>query len=218
MSDDRSVADAPAKTFTTVIEELRAWEPAGRRSIAASERVRGYLDNRLNDPDESPWERDVVERRRGSTAADLSVNGEIGVMLVSRVGPVAAGELRVAIQLLAERYNYVVVYWLDGSPAGVDGRRSVKRSVSAARLDLDELEFVAAPSPAPTADRSLVGATFVAAGSIRRAVPALIVSALAGVVLGWAAVATAGLGRAFLVGVAGLFAGTLVSAMSLANR
>jgi hypothetical protein len=207
------VTSDPEGRFEAVVEELRAWEPGGSGNLAESGRARAFLDARLNEGTGSPWERDVVERRRGSTAADLSVNGEIGVVLVDDAGPATAADLRVALALLGERYNFVVVYWLDASPAGADYRRSVERGASAEQLHLAGLRFVTAPVPTRPGDGS--HGALAALGELRGVALGLLLAALGVGAVWWALAATAGLGRSFLVGVAGLFVGTLALATYL---
>ena len=213
--DAAAGGDDPGGTFLAVVAALGAWEPAGSGTGTASRRVRSFLEARLNDGTDSPWERDVVERRRGSAAADLAVNGEIGVTLVDDVGPATAADLRVALPLLAERYNFVVVYWLDASAAAADYRRSVERGASADRLGVDDLRFVTAPEPTATAAPV---EPFAPARELRGVAAVALLLALGVGAVGWSLLATTGFGRALLAGVAGLFAGTLALATFLAGR
>jgi hypothetical protein len=207
--------ESRAETFSNVVSGLSEWDPDEGGSHAETRRVRAFLEATLNEDSESPWERDIVERRRGSAAADLSVNGEIGVALVDDVGPSTAADLRVALPLLAERYNFIVVYWLDASSAGADYRRSVERGVSTDRLDVTGLRFVTARRPGRTA---ATDDPLAPVAELRGLVTATLLLVFGIAVVGWALHATTGLGRTFLAGVAGLFVGTLALATFIAGR
>jgi len=143
---DEAVSSSPDATFAAVVDLRRSWDTPAGHNTTAVRHLRGYVDAGLNGGDSAVWDQDIVERRRGSSSADLVVNGEIGVKLVGRTGSADPGDLTVVIRLLAERHNYLVIYWLDTSPAGTDYRRNVERGTSAAKLDLKRLEFVGRPS------------------------------------------------------------------------
>lgn len=202
----------PRETFEAVVGHLRAWEPGAAGNRRAPQRLQAFLEARLNAGADTVWERDVVERQRGSVAADLAVNGEIGVKLVEEVGPSRASEVGVAVDLLGDRYNYVAVYWLDATPATADSRRSVERSVSAARVGVDGLAFVTAPGA--------TAGTVETGGRPGLRGPVVATAAAVGAVsLAWGAiVSTPGLGRALLLGTAGLFLGTLAVGAFVATR
>lgn len=201
---DREAAD-PAATFDAVVAHLDAWEPGEGSNRTAAQRLQSFLDRRLNAGSDSVWDRDVVERRRGSAAADITVNGEIGVTLVDEVRPKTVADVRVALSLLAEQYNFVAVYWLDATPETADYRRSVERGASAGRLGVDGLRFVAADAGPSTA----VGEVGVPGPRVRDVVAVGSLAALGAGLVGYTIAQTGGLGRLLLVGTVVLFVGTL---------
>lgn len=199
---DRAAPSDPDETFAAVVDLLESWDSPGAHNTTVARHLRGHLDGELNDDDSPVWDRDIVERRRGSSSADLVVNGEVGIKLVGRTGSVNHSELTVVIQLLAERHNYLVIYWVDPSPAGADYRRSVERGVSAGQLGLKQLEFVGRPSGRLGADEpdwSVVGLAGVARPLF---VGALFV--LGTGIAAWLFTHFSGLGRLFLFGTAGV--------------
>jgi len=183
----------PVVTFESVVDLLEQWEPDVAETGTAAGRLQGFLDRGLNaDADtDSVLDRDVVERRRGSNEADVSVNGEIGVKLVGEVRGATVDEVNVTLSLLSDWYSFVAVYWLDPSPEGADYRRTIERKASAPRLDLRGLAFVAGDSDDPDdADRSAGPAGLV---GLSAGVAGLVAMALAGVtVVGWSLVRVAG--------------------------
>jgi len=85
MRSEPSATD-PVGTFETVVGLLERWEPGVTETGTAAGRLQRFLDRGLNDDDDGVLDRDVVERRRGSNEADVSVNGEIGIKLVGEGG------------------------------------------------------------------------------------------------------------------------------------
>jgi hypothetical protein len=197
---ERSADTGPAATFEAVVDHLDAWRP----DRATARTLRAYLDTRLNDGVETVWEREIVECDPGSTGADVTVNGEIAVTFVETVGPNTVPELRRSLSSLAERYNFLVVYWHDPDPDGRGYRRSVEQSTSARRLGTDGLAFVTAPvdeTARPTTGGGLPVATSTGL--------AVVVVAVAVPLSGWVVVRTSGVAQLLLAGVGGLFLATL---------
>lgn len=83
-SADRPAQSDPDATFAAVLELVQSWEPVSVSTATKAGHLCSYLEQGLNDDDSSVWERDIVEKRRGSMAADLVVNGEIGIKLVGK--------------------------------------------------------------------------------------------------------------------------------------
>lgn len=202
----------PGPTFDAVLDHLEAWESA-ESAVDTVETLRRYLDHRLNSQAASLWDRDIVERQRGSSIGDLVVNGEIGVKVVGSVGPSTAKQVRLTLDLLAQRYNFVVVLWLDAASAEADYRRSIERASSAERLGIDGLAFVTHSSP--DSEERVVVET---GGLLSEFGLGLAVAGLgaagAGAVL-WTLGRLSGLGLVFLVVVASLFVGTIALAWLL---
>ncbi len=207
-SIDRSEQSDPDETFAAVLDRLGSWEPGSEHAATTAGHLRTYLKRQLNGDQSSVWERDIVERRRGSMAADVVVNGEIGIKLVGKTGSPGPGDLSVTLLLLSERYNYLAIYWLDASPAGADHRRSLERRISAHQSDIKGLQFVGQShdeSDPTEADTSGVG--------LRHLLGAWLVGVLVVAVfwvVAWLITRTSGLARLFLLGVAGLFGLALV--------
>lgn len=205
---ERADSSSPDATFAAVVDHLESWDLPRGHNTTAARHLRGHLDSELNDDDSAVWDRDIVERRRGSSSADLVINGEIGVKLVGRTGSVDHSDLTVVIRLLAERHNYLAIYWLDTSPAGTDYRRNVERGTSAAQLDLKQLQFVGRPSsgPGPNEPGRL------AAGLAGAGRPLFIgaLSILGVGVAAWLFTHLSGLSRLFLFGIAGVFVLSMV--------
>jgi hypothetical protein len=198
------------QTFEDVVAAIADWEGPEVGNADATRQLQAHLETSLNQPDQSVWDRDIVERGQGSVAADLLVNGEVGLRLVDSTQSTSVSDLRVALALLADRYNYLIVCWLDADRASSDYRRSVERASSATRLGVERLQFV-------TGSRCAEGA--VSPGGtdapLRAVIAAtLLASAIAGLV-GFVLGQTSGLGQFFLLGVAALFAAALLVAVSL---
>jgi hypothetical protein len=198
-SEDERERD-PAATFDAVVDHLDGWEP----DRATARGLREHLDGALNRGVETVWEREIVECDPGSTGPEVTVNGDIAVTFVETVGPNTVPELRRSLSSLAERYNFVVVYWHDPDPDGRGYRRSVEQSTSARRLDADGLAFVT--PTLGTGERRSTGvglpvapSTGLAAVVVAAAVPAA----------WWLVVQTSGLAQFLLAGVGGLFVATL---------
>lgn len=204
----------PDAKFTTVVSCLEEWQHGGENQFAAPQRLRQYLDARLNADSESPWERDVVERRRGSQAADVVVNGEIGVKLVQSVRPSMVTDLRVALDLLGDQYNYVAVYWVEATASTADRRRTIERKTAASRFGLREVAFV-------TAERD-TGTTVEGTGErltldLRVVAAAAALAMLSVGLVARGAAEVGGLGVVLLAGAGGLFLGTFALGVFLAR-
>ncbi len=202
-SANRSEQSDPDATFVAVLDLVQSWEPVPVSTATKVGHLCSYLEQGLNDDDSPVWERDIVEKRRGSMAADLVVNGEIGLKLVGKTRSAGGDDLSVTLRLLSERYNYLVVYWLDASPAGADYRRNLERRISAHRSDVKALRFV--ERPCGESDPNDPGASTVGSP---HPVGLLLAGSLAVVGSGlvtWLFTLTGGLARLFLSAVAGVF-------------
>jgi hypothetical protein len=204
--DERLDTDSEAK-FEEVVEHLRAWTPEGTSSRAAPQRLQLYLEEQLNGDASSVWDQDIVERRRGSAEANLVINGEIGVKLVRSIGPTTVKSVRVTLGLLAERYNYVGIYWLDATSDTVDYRRSVERRASTTGLGLHGLAFVTDRRPAVRLDATQWAAPSLS--SFRAGIGAAVFAAAGAGAIWWFLTHTSGFGQLLLVLVGGVFLGTL---------
>ncbi|MFT4881962.1 MAG: hypothetical protein ACI9CA_001299 [Natronomonas sp.] len=208
-------ASGPDATFATVADLLDSWSPHAGRNTPAARDLRWYLNEELNDGDTSVWNRDIVERRRGSSSADVVVNGEIGVKLVERTGSADPGDLTVVIRLLSNQYNYLVIYWLDTSPVEADYRRNVERTLSAAQLGIKDLRFVTAPSDAsglnPPAQSAVGGS------GLRRPLFAGVLSVLGAGAAGVLVTHLSELSQLFVFGIAGVIALSAVLIVISAN-
>lgn len=214
-STDRLEQSEPDATFVAVLDHLESWEPVSMSTATKAGHLRSHLERGLNDDDTSVWERDIVERRQGSMAADLVVNGEIGIKLVAKTGSAGHRDLISILRLLSERYNYLAIYWLDPSPAGTDSRRNLERRASAHRSELEALRFVersrGGSDPAGRdgstvdilrpAGVLLAGGTFVVGSGI----------------VAWLLTRAGGFTQLFLLTVAGLFALSLVFGVLIAH-
>jgi hypothetical protein len=211
--------DGPVATFETVVELLERWQSDEIDNESAPGRLQQVLERELNSETHSVLDRDVVERRRGSSPADVTVNGEIGITLIGEVRQSTIDEVTVELSLLADWYNFIVVYWLDPSPESIDYRRTIERRTSGARLGIRRLSFVTGEAVDEEA----------ASGSG----PLFRPSALAGAVLvglvlsgvgigagffGWTLTNLVGPSRLLLVGMAGLFIGVLAFGTMVAVR
>lgn len=155
---------ASDETFERVATSLREWKPSsgaagGARAVCAR------LESDLNADAETPWERAVVERTRGSLVGDVVVDGAVGVVLLdaAHVPSVAA-----RLGVLADHFEYLVVYWWATDAADEDARRTVERHYSADELGLSGLAYVSRPMSSTTADGgpSLVGPAVLALGIV----------------------------------------------------
>lgn len=206
--------DSPVATFESVVGLLECWQPDEVDNESAPGRLQRFLDRGLNSDSDGVFEQDVVERRRGSTPADISVNGEIGITLVGEVRQTTIDEVKVTLSLLADWYNFIAVYWLDPSPESIDYRRTIERQTSGPRLGIRRLSFItggAADESSGTPVRAFRPSTL--------GVAVLFVLALFGVAyLGWTVTSLAGPSRLLLVGMAGLFIGVLALGTVVAVR
>lgn len=195
----RGDTETPLETFEAVAGGVDAWRPERATGWGLQE----HLDSLLNEGAEDVWERDIVEREPGSSHAEVVVNGEIVVTFAEAVGPSTVPDLRRSLSTLADRYNYIIVYWRDPDEEHRGYRRSVERSTSARRVGTRGLRFVTPPveSGADGDSLPLPSLSMVAAGLVLfGAIPALL----------WLVAQTSGLARLLLLGVAGLFTGTLL--------
>jgi hypothetical protein len=140
----------PESKFRDVTALLDDWSPdPDDRGIEVSRGVREMLDGELNGGASSRWDRDIVERRRGALAADVTVNGEIAVAILGTARMAAVSSIRSRLALLGDRYNYLVVYWRDTADDDGDARRVIERRATARSLGVDEVSFVSAGTPGP---------------------------------------------------------------------
>ncbi|WP_159899116.1 hypothetical protein [Salinirussus salinus] len=206
----------PDATFAAVVDLLESWDSPRTHNTTAARHLRDHLDRGLNDDDSPVWTRDIVERRRGSSSADLIINGEIGVKLVGRAGSADHSDLTVVLRLLAERHNYLAIYWLDTSPAETDHRRNVERGTSTTQLGLKQLEFVRGPSAGsgPTE----VGWSRVGLAGVGRPLFVGLLSVLGAGIATWLFVRSSGLSRAFLFVTAGVFLLSVVLGVFLTSH
>ncbi|MFC7175894.1 hypothetical protein [Halosegnis marinus] len=196
---------AGGETFERVVASLRAWEPSPG-TTGGARAVRARLDADLNADAGTPWERAVVERTRGSLVGDVVVDGAVGVVLLdaAHVPSVTA-----RLGVLADHFEYLVVYWWATDPAGADARRTVERYHSANELGLSGLAYVSRPAPASatTEGRSLAGPVALAAGA---GATALLCAATVAVGAGAVGpLASDALARGLLAATGALFLGTL---------
>jgi hypothetical protein len=198
--------DGPVATFGNVVELLERWQSHEVDNESAPGRLQRVLDRGLNSETDDVLDRDVVERRRGSNPADVTVNGEIGITLIGEVRQSTIDEVTVALSLLADWYNFIIVYWLDPSPESIDYRRTIERRTSGARLGVRRLSFVTggeADGGSEPVSRRLFRLSTVAGAVV-------VGLALSGVgFLGWTLANLTGPSRLLVVGVAGLFVGVL---------
>lgn len=187
---------ASGETFQRVAASLREWEPSsgaagGARAVCAR------LEADLNADAETPWERAVVERTRGSLVGDVVVDGAVGIVLLdaAHVPSVVA-----RLGVLADHFEYLVVYWWATDATDEDARRTVERHYSADELGLSGLAYVSRPMSSSTSDggRSLAG-------------PAILVAGIGTMVLLSAAAVTVGAG-AIAPLTSDMFARTLLAA------
>ena len=134
--------DSPRATFESITNLLERWETAGIDNQSGRAHLQQFLDDELNDETDSILDRDIVERHSGSNAADLSVNGEIGIKLVGEVRRSTVDQLNNTLSLLSDLYRFVAVYWLAPSSETDDYRRTVERTASKTGLGLKGLRFV----------------------------------------------------------------------------
>jgi hypothetical protein len=160
----------PESTFHDVTELLDGWSPDPEdRGIEVSRGVRDMLDGGLNADATSRWDRDIVERRRGALAADVTVNGEIAVAILGSARMAAVSSIRSRLSLLGDRYNYLVVYWRDAADDDGDARRLIERRTTARSLGVEAVSFVGATEPA--AGTPAAGDPFPLVSVASRAVP-----------------------------------------------
>lgn len=207
LSDPGSGGDGAVATFQAVVRALERWQPGEVDNQNVPDRLRQSLDRELNGETDGVLDRDVVERRRGSNPADITVNGEIGIRLVGQVRQATINEVNVTLSLLAGWYNFVVIYWLDPSPRNTDYRRTIERNSSSHQLGVRRLSFVTGgevdgPEPGDVSGRSSHALAVSTAGLF-----SLVLSGVG--LLAWTLTSLTGPGRLLLVGVAGLFVGIL---------
>jgi hypothetical protein len=203
--------NGPITTFETVVELLERWQSEEVDNESAPGRLQQVLERELNDETDGVLDRDVVERRRRASPADVTVNGEIGITLIGEVRQSTIDEVTVELSLLADWYNFIIVYWLDPSPESIDYRRTIERRTSGARLGIRRLSFVTGEGAEGEEAASGSGGPFrpsTLAGGV------LVGLVLSGVgigmgYLGWTLTNLGGPSRLLLIGVAGLFIGVL---------
>jgi len=160
----------PESTFHDITELLDGWSPDPEdRGIEVSRGVRDMLDDGLNAGATSRWDRDIVERRRGALAADVTVNGEIAVAILGSARIAAVSSIRSRLSLLGDRYNYLVVYWRDAAEDDGDARRLIERRTTARSLGVEAVSFVGAAEPA--AGTPAAAGPFPLVGVVSRAAP-----------------------------------------------
>lgn len=137
-----SLDDSPRATFEAVVDLLEHWETTGIDNQRVPNQLQQFLEQELNDETDSLLDRDIVECHSGSNAAEVSVNGEIGIKLVGEVRQSTVDQMTLTLSLLSDWHNFVVVYWLEPSAETSDYRRTIERTTSRTDLDLKDLRFV----------------------------------------------------------------------------
>jgi hypothetical protein len=66
-----------------VVESLEEWQPDANET-GSTHRIRERLDYELNANAQSPWDRAVVELSGGSLAGDVVVDGQVGIVILTR--------------------------------------------------------------------------------------------------------------------------------------
>lgn len=179
---DEATTNAPTlndeQTFRRVVSLMKEWGPdEGSRGRDRGYRLVDHLDAGLNETSASQWDRGIVERWRGNYAADVSVNGEIGVAIVGDARVASVRSIKTRLDVLGERYNYVVVCWWDDSSAHADVRRTVERNTTARRLGLDGLAFCNSDRASERDGRRSAGLGIEAASVAKFGVVAVLLSA-----------------------------------------
>lgn len=137
-----SLDDSPRATFEAVVDLLERWETTGGDNQSTPNQLQQFLEQELNDETDSILDRDIVERHSGSNAADLSVNGEIGIKIVGEVRRSTVDQMNNTLSLLSGLYRFVAVYWLAPSAETSDYRRTIERMALRNDLGLKGLRFV----------------------------------------------------------------------------
>jgi hypothetical protein len=138
----------PDAKFHEVVGLLEDWSPDPEdRGVEVSRGLRRMLDARLNAEGPSRWERDIVERQRGTLAADVTINGEIAVAVLGSARTAAVSSIRSRLSLLGGRYNYLVVYWRDAVDDDGDARRLIERRTTARSIGVEAIAFVGEEVP-----------------------------------------------------------------------
>lgn len=119
--------DGPVATFGAVVGLLRRWQPDEGDNESAPGRLQRFLDRGLNSNGDNVFEQDVVERRRGSAPANISVDSEIAITLVDEARQTTIDKMNVTLSLLADWYNFIAAYWLDPLPESIDHQRTIER-------------------------------------------------------------------------------------------
>lgn len=176
------------EVFRATTHAVEAW--AGQETVPSScvpVHVGAHVESSLNDVVEDVWEREVVERPSDTTAADIVVNGTVGVVVVTDF---PADCLAVAGQYLDDyvaQYRYLVVYAHELSEREATRLRTAEQRYLDAELDLRGFEVVSRASPSSgngceRNDRSQSSGrpTGVAAGLGVAAAAAAVVAGLAG--------------------------------------
>ncbi|MFC6940925.1 hypothetical protein ACFQE8_13300 [Salinirubellus sp. GCM10025818] len=138
----------PEAKFHEVVGLLEDWSPDPEdRGVEVSRGLRRMLDARLNAEESSRWDRDIVERQRGTLAADVTINGEIAVAVLGSARTAAVSSIRSRLSLLGGRYNYLVVYWRDAVDDDGDARRLIERRTTARSIGVEGIVFVGEEVP-----------------------------------------------------------------------
>lgn len=197
----------PESKFRDVTALLDDWSPdPDDRGIEVSRGVREMLDGELNGGASSRWDRDIVERRRGALAADVTVNGEIAVAILGTARMAAVSSIRSRLALLGDRYNYLVVYWRDAVTEDGDARRLIERRATARSLGVEDVSFVGPEPPGAAAGEGTGWPPSPATALVALVVPVGLLFAATGAARGFAVVGRfPPLARAFLAGVGLLF-------------
>lgn len=179
VADDGTADDE--RKLREVVSLLREWRPGdGSSSRDRGYRLADHLDAGLNGTATSQWDQDIIEQWQGNYAADVSVNGEIGIAIVGDARVASARSIKTRLDVLGERYNYVVVFWWDDTSEHADVRRTVKRNVTAKRLGLDGLAFCNSSRTRERDGRRSTGLGISAASTTKLSVvAALLVAAVA---------------------------------------
>lgn len=149
MSSELGTADrTDAEVFADLTAVVRTWtDGASRPAEHVPQHLGAYVEERLNEDAEDVWERDVVERPALPSAADIVVNGAIGIVVVREFGPTRPQALKGRLGGYTEQYEFLLFYVHELSPRDASRWRTTQERVLSGRTDVRDLEVVTRERP-----------------------------------------------------------------------
>lgn len=145
MPDEGDRPRTEDEAFERVLGAVERWTPPtsrrGRHATPVGD-LRRHLDRDLNEGVDSAWQTHAVESPSGSNACDVVVDGIVGVKLVPSISERLKLGLQRELNIVTERYEYLILYGLDLQTEHVDTWRVMKRRTSADALGVRRIEVI----------------------------------------------------------------------------